>query len=177
MMSYICDLIKEIASSPLVTGVISNPFPFNYVLNTNGYNYIILGVIITGIGLILKSLTTTTRGKYVESMGSNFKVPGIIALTAVLIIQIITSYHLQIDTTKVVTGLQVWHAFSPIFLIGFMALLTGSAMKYLISSPKLKRIRLWTTNSSLLSSRILTLSILVKFLEIPLAGCIMPVLL
>lgn len=124
----------------LMGSSISNTFPFNYVLNTNGYNYIILGVIITGIGLILKSLTTSTKGKYIESMGSNFKVPGIIALTAVFIIQIITSYHLQIDTTKVVTGLQVWYAFSPIFLIGFMSLLTGSAMKYLISSPKLKRI-------------------------------------
>jgi hypothetical protein len=129
----------------LMGNAIANTYPFRFIFNVDGYNFIILGIIITVIGLILKILTTRTKGEFIRGLGGNLKVPGIIGLVVAGLVQIISTITLTSQqgiaiAPEVLTGISIWSKFSFIFIAGFITLLTGALVYYIIRSPKIKRV-------------------------------------
>ena len=80
----------------LIFGTLANTFPFNIVLNGDGFsNLIILGILLTAIGFMLKIAMTTSKAEFYEDMGLELIQPGIIGIITVVIMQIIMMFSLN----------------------------------------------------------------------------------
>jgi len=136
----------------LMLSALANTFPFNYLFGStsNLLVAIIIALLLTGLGFILKVWTTKTKERFIEDLGHELAVPAIIGFVSIFILQIYTALaihgYFEVRssvlpiTSNFASGLFIWHTFGSFFITGIVALVLGSVLLVVAKAKHVKQL-------------------------------------
>lgn len=140
----------------MMYGSVISGFPFSFIKNNFAWT-VAFGVLLCLIGITIKILTMKSKEEFIKDAGKIILIPGVIGVLAIIMIQILTVNSLNdlfmssnVSTMETVlsktnSGMMIWNMMGLLFLIGFISLVFGAMLVYLVKALKGKPAFLYIT--------------------------------
>ncbi|MBD3309714.1 hypothetical protein GF351_00690 [Candidatus Woesearchaeota archaeon] len=138
---------QYIAETQSVKDAILSLFPLNIMFghNQDPTMAVLIGFALLFLGIVVKIITTGSKGDFVRAMGKILMVPGAVGIIAMIIIQAVTAISVMDLIRKGVEtgayneligtkGLSLWNQMGGVFIVGFYTLMIGVILGFIIHS-------------------------------------------
>jgi len=139
------------AEITLILGSLTKVFPFNLLFGDMGNIVIalIVGILLTVVGFLLKMWITPSKEKFIEDLGRELMIPAVIGVVGILLLQIITAFtiknHFASKSASEFaihfnSGLFIWNTFGSVLITAVVTLVLGSVILVVAKSKKVQEI-------------------------------------
>lgn len=144
----------------MMYNTVANNFLFSFVKEHFAWS-VAVGVLLCIIGIAVKIITIKSKEEFIKDIGKIILIPGVIGVVAIVFIQILTVNSLndlfvkanlvttELALSKSDTALMLWNMMGLLFLIGFLSLIFGAMLVFVVKALKGKPVFLYITGKFL----------------------------